>query len=82
MTSEELARAFGKRLRYWRKEKGFTQRQLAVAAGRSTNHVSVASWISNIEKGESRVSVDTMFRFARALDVDPTWLVDNLEKEL
>lgn len=70
LTDIVFAMSTGKRIRGLRKTLGLTQGQLAKAAG-----VAQAS-ISELESGESQQPRgDTLVRVAKALQVDPDWLV-------
>jgi transcriptional regulator with XRE-family HTH domain len=68
-----VARAFGTRLRTVRTERGMTQEALAHAAGVHPTYV------SNCERGYSAPTLETILRFADALDVRPGELVDDLD---
>jgi transcriptional regulator with XRE-family HTH domain len=70
---EGLAAAFGSRLRQLRLERGLTQEQLAEGADVHP------TFISNIERGYSAPTLDTLVRLAGALGVRPGLLVDELE---
>lgn len=61
--------SLGKRLEIMRKEKGFTQGQLA--EGINTKH----SQIGRIERGESNSTIIVLQRIAKALDVPLTDLI-------
>jgi transcriptional regulator with XRE-family HTH domain len=69
---EGLAKAFGKRLRTIRLERGLTQEQLAE---RASVH---PTFISNVERGYSAPTLVTLVRLARALGVKPGDLTDDL----
>lgn len=55
--------AFGRQLKYWRGQRGFSQLDLAAEAAMSQRHVSF------IESGRSRPGEDVVLRVAEALDV-------------
>lgn len=59
-----LCKNFGKKIAYIRKEKGFTQDELAFKIGIST------SYLSAIERGISDSTISTAKRVAKALEVD------------
>lgn len=60
--SIELAKYVGQRIRYFRKKKGLTQRQLGEMIGKSNNT------ISNYETGIISPEQDALFAITRALD--------------
>lgn len=62
--------AFGNRLREVRKEKGFTQEELAYRADVEL------SQISRIERGVINTSISQIFQIAEALEVPPKVLFD------
>lgn len=70
--NQELARAFGHRLRTIREAKGLTQEALAHAAGLHP------TYISNVERGYSAPTLTTLIRLAASLDVRPGEMVDGL----
>lgn len=55
--------ALGQRIRYYRKEKGMTQEQLAETIGISL------SFLGHIERGSRIMSVETLIRFATFFNV-------------
>jgi transcriptional regulator with XRE-family HTH domain len=61
---ETIQEHFGSRVRDLRKERGWTQEQLAEAAGRHWTYV------GGIERGERNVTLQVVADIARALDVD------------
>jgi transcriptional regulator with XRE-family HTH domain len=61
--SMETVKTFGRRLRSIRRERGFTQEELADRCERSVEA------ISNLERGVSVPSLETVERLAQALDV-------------
>ncbi len=65
MTERQALKAFGKRLRTLRLERGWTQEQLAEAAVLHENYV------SRLETGEQEPGLFVILRLARALDTPP-----------
>jgi transcriptional regulator with XRE-family HTH domain len=72
MNPHNLTGRFGIRLRELRELRGLSQEALADAAGIHRTHVSL------IERSKRAVRLDTLFRLARALGVDPADLVRGL----
>jgi transcriptional regulator with XRE-family HTH domain len=68
----QLAVAFGQRLRQLRVDGGLTQEQVAE---RADVH---ATFVSNVERGYSSPTLDTLVRLAAAVGVRPGQLVDGL----
>jgi transcriptional regulator with XRE-family HTH domain len=68
--------AFGKVLRVVRTEAGLTQEQLALAAGVDR------SFVSMVERGVNQPTIRMIFRFASALEVAPSRLVELTEVEV
>lgn len=66
--------SIGARLRRARKERGFSQRQLAERAGISTDMV------SRIERDDRGLSLPTMYRLADALSIDPSQMLGKRER--
>ena len=64
MADSELRKKFGKRLRYLRRDRDMTQEHLAELTDLSVN------FISQIERGYSSPSLETIIKFANALKVD------------
>ncbi|MGO9940024.1 MAG: helix-turn-helix domain-containing protein [Terracidiphilus sp.] len=62
--SEEFARAFGRRMRGLRRERGMTQEECAVHLETSRSH------LSRLETGRLRPSFSILLRAARAFSVD------------
>jgi transcriptional regulator with XRE-family HTH domain len=60
-----LAECFGRRLRFLRRQHGFTQQRLAEASGLTRRAVQY------IERGERTAKIDTLLALAAALDLDP-----------
>ena len=59
----------GWRIRFFRKEKGLTQEQLAERAGLS------ASFVGHIERGSRIASLETVMRLCCALEITPNDLL-------
>ncbi|MCL5094342.1 MAG: helix-turn-helix domain-containing protein [Patescibacteria group bacterium] len=57
--------SFGNKLRQIRKEKGVSQEELGFRAGLHR------TYIGSIERGEQSVSVDNVYKLAKALRVKP-----------
>lgn len=72
MNLHEMTNRFGHRLRELRESRGLSQEELADAAGIHRTHVSL------IERNRRSVRLDTLFRLAVALEVDPADLVRGL----
>ncbi|MGD1057993.1 MAG: helix-turn-helix transcriptional regulator [Solirubrobacteraceae bacterium] len=68
-----MNRGFGKSLQAARKQRDFSQDQLAIAAGLHRTHISL------LERGRREPSLDTLVKLCRALGVSPseaiTWHV-------
>ncbi len=67
---EKDVRAFGKNLRLIRKEKGITQEQLAFDVGVELRQ------IGRIERGEINTGINSVFKIAKVLGVEPKELFD------
>ncbi len=65
-----ITRAFGKRMRQLRRERGLAQDRLAAQAGLS------ASYVGFIERGERNPTLETIYKLARVLGVAPKELLD------
>lgn len=68
MTEPDPRKAFGDRLRRLRRHRGLAQRKLAVKAGVTTET------ISHWECGHAYPRRYSIFKLARALDCDRSWL--------
>ncbi|WP_271755298.1 helix-turn-helix domain-containing protein [Cohnella sp. JJ-181] len=66
-----LAEAVGHKIRYYRKSRGLTQEQLGERVQQPQ------SYIGGIERGEKNISLDTLEKISRALEVHPTALFEN-----
>ncbi|MBZ2209323.1 helix-turn-helix domain-containing protein [Massilia soli] len=67
--------AFGRVLKAARKSAQLTQEQLALKAGVERNFVSL------IERGINQPTVRVLFKLAQALDVLPSTLIEQTERE-
>lgn len=67
--------AFGRVLKVARKSAQLTQEQLALKAGVERNFVSL------IERGINQPTVRVLFKLAQALDVLPSTLIEQTERE-
>ncbi|MBU1336386.1 MAG: helix-turn-helix domain-containing protein [Alphaproteobacteria bacterium] len=64
-----LIETFGQNVRQARKDKGWTQEQLAFEAGVKR------AYLSEVENGQRNVSLDVVEKLAKALDVSPDVLM-------
>lgn len=62
------------RIREWRRRRDLTLEQLGAVLGTSNQQ------ISRLEKGERRLTVDWLLRFAKALQVEPDDLLDPADR--
>ncbi len=60
---------FGLNVQRLRREKGLSQEQLSFAAGRTR------AYISSVEAGRQNATLDTLAALAKALDVEPKYLI-------
>ena len=67
--------AFGKVLRALRVERGLSQEALALEAGVQRNYVSL------IERGVNQPTITIIFKLATALEMNPSQVVELVEKE-
>lgn len=70
MNIDDVRTQFGKRVQFFRKQKGYTQEALGELVGISTEQ------ISNIERATSRTRIETAASIASALDVALSDLFD------
>ncbi|MBC8393803.1 MAG: helix-turn-helix transcriptional regulator [Deltaproteobacteria bacterium] len=68
---EEL---FGKVLQQLRKEKGLSQEMLGFESGYHRTYISL------LERGKKSPSLKTIFQLAKALNVEPSDLMDRMQK--
>lgn len=71
MSKRDLQK-FGKKLKFLRLEKGLTQLELAEILDMSPNFVGM------IERGERNTTVENVFKIARALNIKPSNLFEEL----
>jgi len=74
--SMEIKQAFGNVLREHRKQAGYSQEKLALAC-----HLD-RTYISLLERGKRRPTLDTIFALSAALNVSPAELVKAVEKQI
>lgn len=61
---------FGEKVRFFRKEQGLSQEELASLAELHRTYIGM------IERGEKNITLLNILKIAKALDVDPTQLLD------
>jgi transcriptional regulator with XRE-family HTH domain len=68
---------FGENVRLIRKQRGLTQEELAEVTGLQN------TYIGGIERGERNISLETLEKVAKGLNINPKWLFDykNLDIE-
>lgn len=74
MDADEVARAFGRTLRKFRKAAQLTQEQLSLSANLQRNYV------SELELGQKQPSVTTLLKLARALKVSPAEFIECIDE--
>lgn len=67
-SADDIGRKIGNRIEKLRKEKGVNQGELAEEVNKSH------SWVSKVERGNTRFTVDSLIALAKALDVSLTRL--------
>ena len=70
MASTDPKLLFGQRLALLRREKGWSQEQLALQSGMAR------SYLSGIERGQRNISLQNIVKLARTLEVRPSVLLD------
>jgi transcriptional regulator with XRE-family HTH domain len=76
MRAEQVSAAFGRVLREQRSVAGVSQEQLALSADVDR------TFVSQMERGIRQPTVTTLFKLAKALDMQPSTLVSRTEKLL
>ena len=74
--AEQVSAAFGKILREQRTAAGVSQEQLALSADVDR------TFVSQMERGIRQPTLTTLFKLAKALDMQPSTLVSRTEKVL
>lgn len=69
----DLINRLGNRIRFLRKEKGLSQEQLGELSGLHTNY------IGHVERGEKNVTVESLEKIAKGLDVTLDDLFQNID---
>jgi transcriptional regulator with XRE-family HTH domain len=69
------AKKLGENVRQLRIERNLTQEQVALEAGLRL------SFVSDIERGKRNVSVETLLKLAKALNVDSAVILEGVELE-
>jgi transcriptional regulator with XRE-family HTH domain len=70
MSDTRDRRRFGDRVRTLRRDRGWSQEELADQSGLDR------SYVGGVERGERNISFDNICRIARALSVSPSVLMD------
>lgn len=65
----DLQRRFGRNLRTWREQQGYSQESFADALGLHR------TYIGSVERGERNLTLQTVERIAHAIAVDPMELL-------
>ena len=60
----DIKKQFGKKVKLFRIEKGWSQEKLALTADLDR------TYIPSIEKGERNVSIEVIYKLAKALNID------------
>lgn len=70
MASTDPKLLFGQRLALLRKEKGWSQEQLALRSGLAR------SYLGGVERGQRNIALENIVKLARTLEVSPSVLMD------
>ena len=65
---------FGRRLAMLRKDKGWSQEQLALQSGLAR------SYLGGVERGQRNIALENIVRLARTLELSPSVLMDFSEE--
>ncbi len=76
MRADQVSTAFGKVLREQRTAKGISQETLALSADVDR------TFVSQMERGIRQPTLTTLWKLARALDVQPSTLIVRMERLL
>lgn len=75
MRDKQLARLFGKTVRYLRQERSISQEAFALLCGVHR------TYMGSIERGEKMVSIETASKIAKAFDIPLSRLFVEVESE-
>lgn len=70
----ELQKKVGSKISHLRKENGYTQKELAIAVGYSTQHIGL------IETGRDRPSIDILYQICAVLKCDILELLPSIKE--
>ena len=73
---DDLSIAFGSVLRQLRQKCGLSQEKLGFESGYHRTYISL------LERGEKSPSLQTIFKLSKALNVDPSILIKNVELQV
>ena len=74
MASTDPKLLFGRRLAMLRKDKGWSQEQLALQSGLAR------SYLGGVERGQRNIALENIVRLARTLELRPSVLMDISEE--
>ena len=74
MASTDPKLLFGRRLAMLRKDKGWSQEQLALQSGLAR------SYLGGVERGQRNIALENIVRLARTLELRPSVLMDFSEE--
>lgn len=70
MLSPDPKLLFGRRLAFLRKEKGWSQEQLALRSGLAR------SYLGGVERGQRNIALENIVKLANTLEIRPSVLMD------
>ena len=70
---EDLIKLVGERIRFFRKERGLSQEELAYRAALHN------AYIGQVERGEKNATLETLFKVSTALEIPLSKLFEKLE---
>ncbi|SDI14211.1 Helix-turn-helix [Alteribacillus persepolensis] len=71
---DDINKAIGKRINYYRKQKRMTQEELAEKADLSK------SYVSQMEAGKKNITTKTIYEIAQALRINPRFLFEKTDE--
>ncbi len=74
VASKDPKLLFGRRLAMLRKDKGWSQEQLALQSGLAR------SYLGGVERGQRNIALENIVRLARTLELRPSVLMDFSEE--